>query len=72
MAEPALDRRAPDLAQLLLREGDEALQRARALLSLGPSADPILLAQELHAAGEAFVEAAVQIALRERRRRRAA
>lgn len=66
VAEPALDRRAPDLVQLLLREGDEALTRARELLQLGAAADQIILAQELHSAGESFIEAAGEIALRAR------
>lgn len=66
MAEPVLDRREPDLAQLLLREADEALTRARELLALGSAADQVILGQEFAAAGEAFMEAGQEFCRRGR------
>lgn len=54
----------PDMAMLLLREGEEA--RVRAFEALEHAGDPVILAQDLHAAGEAFIEAADLIARRAR------
>lgn len=70
MAEPTPTRRPPDLVQLLLREADEAYQRATAGIQVG--GDLIVVAQDLCSAGESFTAAGNELALRERARRAAA
>lgn len=59
--EPVLDRRAPDLVQLLLRDGDEAFTRAKVAIQMG-GADRIILAQDLQSASESLHEAAEVLA----------
>jgi hypothetical protein len=63
--EPALARRQPDMVQLLVQEAEEARRRAFELID--QHGDPIVAAQDLHAAGESYVLAAREMALRARK-----
>jgi hypothetical protein len=61
---PAPTRREPDVVQLLIQQAEEL--RTRAFEALEHGGDPIILAQDLRAAGESYCEAADEIARRAR------